>query len=102
MNTPPVHDYPSTHSVLGNSAATVLNAIVGSDVGFTMMSTSADPSQPTRTLKNFSAAAKENADSRVLAGLHFRFSCESGLKLGEDIGKWVVGNHLKPKLQKNL
>ena len=25
MNTPPVQDYPSTHSTLGNAAATVLN-----------------------------------------------------------------------------
>lgn len=102
MGTPPIHDYPSTHSVLGNAAATVLNQVVGTNVGFTMTSTSADPSQPTRTLKNFSEASRENADSRVLAGLHFRFSCDAGLKLGEDIGEWVVENHLKPKPQKNL
>jgi hypothetical protein len=97
MNTPPVHDYPSTHSTLGNSAASVLNAIVGTNRSFTMTSTSAEPENPSRTLENFTVAADENATSRLLAGLHFRFSCDSGLKLGEDIGKWVLENHLRPK-----
>jgi len=101
MNTPPVQDYPSTHSALGNAAATVLNKLVGSSVGFTMMSTSADPVNDSRTLINFSQAALENADSRVFAGIHFRFSCEKGLELGEDIGDWILNNQLKPKGNSN-
>lgn len=97
MNTPPVHDYPSTHSALGNAAATVLNELMGSSTGFTMTSTSAAPANSTRTFANFTQAAKENADSRVFAGIHFRFSCEKGLELGEKIGEWIVENHLKPR-----
>jgi hypothetical protein len=96
MNTPPVHDYPSTHSVLGNAAATVLNEVIGTTTGFTMTSTSAEPVNSTRTLASFSQAARENADSRVFAGIHFRFSCDSGLELGEKIGDWTVDHHLKP------
>ncbi len=96
MNTPPVHDYPSTHSTLGNAAATVLNAIVGSNTGFTMTSTSAEPANSTRSFVNFDQAAQENADSRVFAGIHFRFSCERGLELGKRIGDWTVENRLKP------
>ncbi len=97
MNTPPVHDYPSTHSTLGNAAATILNEIIDSNTGFTMTSTSADPANSTRSWINFSQAAQENADSRVFAGIHFRFSCERGLELGKRIGDWIVENHLKPK-----
>jgi hypothetical protein len=96
LNTPPVHDYPSTHSVLGNAAATILAGTIG-DRGFTMTSTSADPANPTRTFKSFANAAIENGDSRVFAGIHFRFSCESGLVLGKDIGDWILSNSLKPK-----
>jgi hypothetical protein len=96
MNTPPVHDYPSTHSVLGNAAATVLNEVIGTTTGFTMSSTSAEPVNSTRTLISFSQAARENADSRVFAGIHFRFSCDSGLELGEKIGDWTVDHYLKP------
>lgn len=96
MDTPPVQDYPSTHSMLGNAAATVLNALVGSNKGFTMTSTTADPAGSTRTFENFTEAARENADSRVLAGIHFRFSCDKGLELGREIGEWTLSNLLKP------
>ncbi len=97
MNTPPVHDYPSTHSTLGNAAATVLNELIGANTGFTMTSTSAEPANSTRSFVNFSKAAEENADSRVFAGIHFRFSCERGLELGKKIGDWVLENQLKPR-----
>ena len=96
MNTPPVHDYPSTHSVLGSAAATILAGTIG-DRSFTMTSTSAEPANATRTLKSFTYAAIENGDSRVFAGIHFRFSCESGLSLGRDIGDWILNTSLKPK-----
>lgn len=32
----------------------------------------------------------KNADSRVMAGIHFRFSCVAGQKLGNKIGNWLV------------
>jgi len=95
LNTPPVHDYPSTHSVLGNAAATVLGGILGNNTGFTMTSTSAEPANSTRSFTSFSEAAVENGDSRVFAGIHFRFSCEKGLELGKAIGEWILENQLK-------
>jgi PAP2 superfamily len=94
--TPPVHDYPSTHSALGNAAATVLAMILGDNTSFTMSSPTAVPADATRTFSSFSQAADENASSRVMAGIHFRFSCEAGQELGNQIGKWTVENHLKP------
>jgi hypothetical protein len=100
MPTPPIHDYPSTHSALGNAAAVVLNGVLG-QVGFSFCSPTADPANPSRSFKSFNEAAIENANSRVLAGIHFRFSCESGLQLGEDIGRWTYENYLRPKTNKN-
>lgn len=41
--TPPVHDYPSTHSALGNAAATVMAKILGDNTPFTMTSFTAIP-----------------------------------------------------------
>ena len=102
MNTPPVHDYPSTHSTLGNAAASVLNELVGSNIGFTMTSSSAELANSTRSFTNFTHAATENADSRVYAGLHFRFSCDRGLELGKRIGDYTVTSHLRPKPSKGL
>jgi len=94
--TPPVQDYPSTHSALGNAGASVLAGILGDHVSFTMTSASSDPAGAIRSFNSFSQAANENADSRVMAGLHFRFSCTAGQDLGNKIGQWTVQQHLKP------
>lgn len=94
--TPPIQDYPSTHSALGNASATVLALVLGDNTSFTMASPTAVPSGGTRSFTSFSQAAKENADSRVMAGIHFRFACEAGLELGDKIGNWIAGNFLKP------
>lgn len=91
LPTPPIQDYPSTHSALGAAAAVVLAQSFGSDrVAFTMASPTALPEAPARTFTSFSAAAKENADSRVRAGLHFRFATTAGLQLGERIGQQAL------------
>lgn len=96
MPTPPIHDYPSTHSALGNAAAKVLSSILGEYTAFTMPSPTAVPAGSTRSFTSFTQAANENADSRVQAGIHFRFSCGAGQELGNNIGSWIVSNHLKP------
>jgi hypothetical protein len=94
--TPPVPDMPSTHSALGMAAATVLAASFGRDeVRFSFASPSAARDNPVRSFRSFSEAALENADSRVKAGLHFRFATEAGLKLGKQIGQHITRNTLQ-------
>lgn len=95
MPTPPVPDYPSTHSALGNAAASVIAALIGDQTPFSMKSPTADPDNTVRSFKSLSQAANENADSRVRAGIHFRFSCDAGQQLGNRIGQWTVENNLK-------
>ena len=97
LTTPPVQDYPSTHSVLGAAGAVELADAFGRDnVAFTFASLSADPANPVRTFRSFSEAARENAESRVMAGIHFRFAVEGGLALGRDIGRHAVKTLLQP------
>jgi len=95
LPTPPIPEYPSGHSALGNAAATVLTYFFGNSP-FSTTSTPASPAEAVRSFKSFKQAADENADSRVLAGIHFRFSCDAGQKLGDKVGKWTLENHLKP------
>jgi hypothetical protein len=94
--TPPVQDYPSTHSALGDAAAEVLARLLGDATPFTVGSSTAPEESPTRSFESFTAAADENADSRVRGGLHFRFSCEEGQKLGRQIGRYAVETQLRP------
>lgn len=97
--TPPVQDYPSTHSALGNAAATVLAEVLGDNTSFTMTSPTAVPGGSARSFTSFSQAADENADSRVMAGIHFRFACEAGQDIGNKIGRFVVQKKLRPLKQ---
>lgn len=89
--TPPVPDLPSTHSALGMAAAVVLAEAFGrDDLPFSFASPTALPTNPVRSFRSFSEAALENADSRVKAGLHFRFATKAGLEMGRQIGQHVI------------
>jgi hypothetical protein len=81
----------------GAAGAVVLADAFGrDDVAFTFASQSADPVNPVRTFRSFSEAARENAESRVMAGIHFRFAIDGGLALGRDIGRYTVKTLLQP------
>ena len=96
LNTPSIPDYTSTHSVLGAAAAEVLSRFFGTDA-FTFTATSGAPfAGITRTFLSFSAAARENADSRVYAGIHFRSACDDGLTQGSHIGQFAFQHYLRP------
>lgn len=95
LPSPPVPDMPSTHSALGMAAATVLAHAFGRDqVAFSFASPSANPESPRRSYRSFSEAARENAESRIKAGLHFRFATKAGLEMGKRIGEHVTHHAL--------
>jgi hypothetical protein len=95
LNTPPIPDYPSTHSVAGGAASAVLARFFGNDqLPFSM--TSGTPfAGITRSFKSFSHASQENADSRVYAGIHFRSACQDGIRLGQQIGRRAAAQFLQ-------
>jgi hypothetical protein len=91
--TPPVPDYPSTHTVLGWAAAQVLIELFGDKVQYRADSLTLPG--VIRDFKSFSAAADENGQSRVYAGIHFQHAVKAGRKQGCSIGRAVAGE-LKP------
>jgi hypothetical protein len=94
--TPPAQDFPSTHSALGRAGAEVLAGILGDQNSFSFSSSTAVPAGTERRFTSFRQAAEENADSRVRAGLHFRFSCDAGQELGRQVGVFTLEHHLRP------
>jgi hypothetical protein len=86
--TPPVPDYPSTHTVLGWAAAEVLIELLGDHVRFSADSLTLPG--VTRTFKGFSAAADENGLSRLYAGIHFRHAVKDGRRQGRSVGRAVA------------
>jgi hypothetical protein len=95
LTTPPHPSYLSTLSSNSNAAAAVLAAFFGTDnVAFTLPAQTA--SLPARSFTSFSQAAREAADSRIYAGIHWRFDNEVGLETGAAIGQYVMANFLRP------
>lgn len=93
--TPPVADYPSTHALLGGAASAVLARALGDRTAFTADSLSLPG--VSRSFERFSAAARENADSRVYCGIHWRTTVDAGLDQGRKLGDYVFAHALKPK-----
>jgi hypothetical protein len=96
QNTPAVSDYPSTQSTFSAAAAVVLASALGGDQGAFSFESGKPFEGITRSFTSFSQAARESADSRVYAGIHFRSACEDGLGLGQKVGHRVVRLYLQP------
>ena len=91
LPTPPVPDYPSTHTVLGAAAAAVLARFVETDYVSFAMTNGAPYGGITRRFWSFSEAAQENGASRVLAGIHFPTAVKAGYEQGDRIGAYLRG-----------
>jgi hypothetical protein len=85
LTTPPVPDYPSTHTVLGAAAAQVLIHFFGDKVRYSASSLTLPG--VTRHFRGFSQAAKENGRSRIYAGIHFPYAVTHGYQQGKSIGR---------------
>jgi len=95
LNTPALPDYTSTHSVLGGAASEVLRRFFNDDdIAFT--TTSGVPfAGITRSFSAFSQAARENGESRIYAGIHFRSAVKDGIKQGKKIGRFAFTHTLR-------
>ena len=91
--TPPVPDYPSTHTILGWAAAEVLIELVGDRVAFRADSLTLPG--VSREYRKVSDAALENGLSRLYAGIHFRHAIRDGRRQGRSIGR-AVSDALAP------
>ena len=85
--TPYFQEYPSAHSGVSSAAASILASEFGASTEFT--TTSAGLPGVTRSFDSFADAVAQVADARVLAGFHFRFSCDDAIVLGDNVGAYV-------------
>ena len=70
--TPLFPGYPSGHALGAGTTSTVMSYFFPADA------------------KYFQQLAQDCADSRFYAGIHFKIDNETGLRLGKDIGKYIV------------
>jgi membrane-associated phospholipid phosphatase len=77
IQTPPFPGYPSGHAIGASTSATILSYFFPADA------------------KSFEKLAKDCADSRFYAGIHFRTDNEVGTQMGKEIGKFVFEKLVK-------
>jgi hypothetical protein len=89
FNTPGHPEFPSAHAVNSAAIATMLTDVLGDDFHFTI-NTYEYLGLPARTYNSFHEMAKEMADSRVFAGIHYQASCDKGTWLGNKVGQNIL------------
>ena len=99
--------YPSAHGTACAAAMSAFDDVFGKEYAFTMRTPMVDVAgpfsgkiemhPPTREFERFSDAAMQCGLSRIYLGIHFRYDSVEGVRLGEEVGRNVVENHLKRK-----
>ena len=92
LSTPQFQEYPSAHSAISSAAAEMLASFYGEEAAFTVTSSGLPGVE--RSFSSFPAAVAQIADARIFAGFHFRFSCEDGVVLGNEVAQYIRSTHL--------
>ena len=95
IQTPPVPEFTSGHSVTSNAAAAVLTHLIGDNISFTD-ETEIPFGNNARTFTSFYAAARESSMSRVYGGIHYPETARISIRQGQQIGKYVIQTLYRP------
>jgi hypothetical protein len=93
--TPNFPEFTSGHTTVSSAMATVLRLLFDDDPGVPLTVMSATNPGFVRHWDSFSQGVKEVTDARVYAGIHFRHSDEVGVKMGEQVGRFVFHHTLR-------
>ena len=82
----PLHpEYPCLHCVVGSAGSTILSTLFAEPRAFEIRSGS-----ETRRFRDVHHFASEEAESRIYAGVHFRWSVVAGDALGQEVARTVL------------
>lgn len=94
LTTPNHPSYTSNHSSVSGAAGAILADFFGTDA-ITFTSSAEGVVVPNRTFTSFSQASTEASDSRLYAGIHWRYDIEDGLAAGRAVGHYVYDSQLQ-------
>ncbi|WOH68959.1 vanadium-dependent haloperoxidase [Bradyrhizobium sp. BWA-3-5] len=95
LGTTPMHpEYPCAHCIVSSTVATVLQNIVGDEVGEITL-TSPTAAGVTRKWTRLQDYSDEVSSARIYAGFHYRFSTEAGREMGKKIGDLTVATQMR-------
>jgi hypothetical protein len=84
----PLHpEYPSAHSILASSVATVIKAEVGQVAMPTLSTSSPTAKNATRKWRSADEFVQEVSNARLWGGIHFRSALRAGEAMGQRVGE---------------
>ena len=86
--------YPSAHSILASAVGTVLKAEFGNQPMPELSTTSSSAKGAARRWTRIDDFVREVSNARVYEGVHYRFSTEVGMAMGQQVGDAAVAKHL--------
>jgi hypothetical protein len=97
-NTPMHPEYPCAHCINAGTAATVIEAVLGSKTIPEVSMTSSTAPGVTRRWTSLDAFCEEVSNARIWAGFHYRFSTVVGTDMGRRVGEYVVHHVMQPAI----
>jgi len=86
-------EYPSAHAVFTTALATALKKYFGTErLNWEISSTATGT---TRVYTDLDDLVSELQNARIYAGLHYRFTTEAGEKLGKQVCRNFLADHLR-------
>ncbi|HEX2540946.1 MAG TPA: vanadium-dependent haloperoxidase [Caldimonas sp.] len=93
IDTPMHPEYPCAHCTLAGAVAAVLKAEARERPLPLLSTTSATAQGAVRRWSSADAFMQEVALARIVGGVHYRFSTEAGLALGQRVGEWALARN---------
>jgi len=93
--TPPHPEYPAAHGCWTSATAKMLEHFNGTNTVHFELDSSVTGT--TRVFENTNDLRAEIINARVYGGMHYRFSGETGVTIGEHVADYVAGNYFLRK-----
>jgi hypothetical protein len=94
--TPAHPEYPSAHGCGSEAQAYALMAFLGtSNINIDITGTVPNLLHPTRHYQTVSQLVNEIGNARVWGGMHFRFSVNVGVRLGQRVARWSLQHYFR-------
>jgi len=90
LATPAHPEYPSAHSCLTFSQASVFERFLGTRRIHVDLRSPATAAMPVRHITTSADLEREIVNARLWGGIHFRFSNEIGGELGSRVASWAL------------
>jgi hypothetical protein len=97
LPTPNFPEYPCGHCTVAGVQAEVLKLIGGLPAGTPVrVAAGGNPNMALQTVKDWDELVRQVSDSRMLGGVHYRFSNEAGEEIGRRAARLAVEKALRP------